>query len=1701
MYFLSLIILIFNRDVVGDITKHGGEKIANKEDISEINTWNDEIDTKLETADVEIKRLQDWLDAKEHTQKFAAQEEQFKYEIKLHEEKLRLQAELAKKSEITPETKESEAIFTQTAKLPKLVISKFEGSHMDWPRFWGQFTEAIDKSSIPPITKFTYLCELLGPKVKRCVEALPFTPEGYNRAKSVLLDQYGKESEIIKCYVKEIIDLPHITSSNPRKVAEFSEKLTYCVQALETMNKLSLINGNVSMTLEKLSGIRGDLVHTDPDWEAWDFVKLVESLHQWLKRNPVTPHEDKSKKLFHARDEFRPKGCVYCGDLAHKAVQCDKITDISERRRILAKKGLCFNCATKPHRAAVCTSKSSCTICNKRHHTSICDQTKDKDNDGPGNDNKQINKGPAKKLMTDGANGEGIFPIVVVRVNGITCRALIDLGASSSYASAKLINLLNIKPSEIKRQRVDMLMSSCSSLMESYDVNISATDESYSMNVNVTKVEKGQLLSVNNPEYRKLKQRYEHLKPVQIDDDDPKQQLPVHVILGTGEYSRIKTDERPLVGGDCEPVAERTKLGWFVMSPGADVDHRTMLLTQTSRADFESLCRLDVLGLADTSEEDQDPVYQDFKEQLVRDPAGWYEATLPWKAEHQNLPTNEKGSLRRLSNLVKQLERKGTYRDYDNVIQEQLRDGIIEAAPKESAKKEFYIPHKEIVKKSAETTKLRIVYEASAKESNSQPSLNDCLHPGPALQNQLWNILVRARFSPILLTGDLEKAFLQIRIRELERDSLRFHWKPPGSDSIEVYRFTRALFGLTCSPFLLGGVLNEHLNSWESRCPEIVKEIRDGLYVDDLMAGGVRVEEVAEKKVKVMEIFQDATFRLHKWHSNVRELEESSDADVDAEEPTYAKQQLGSKQTETKLLGLPWDKTQDNLSVVTCNEKPATTKRAALSQLAKVYDPLGLVSPTTLFGKLLYCEMCEAKFSWDVEFPEVFQKKWEEWCNRMPECFSVPRPLAPYFVPIESITLHAFGDASKLGVAAVVYAVVEQEQGTTQGLVCSKSRLAKKNLTIPRQELVGGHMAVNLASNVEAAIGVEKVCSIHCWLDSTVALYWIGGQGEYRQFVANQVRKIKEHDRVRWHYVPTKQNPADLGSRGGDVSKNELWLRGPTWLSNQSEWPADVVLEASSEVKEEEKRERVSTQALVTVSQERDEFDRLIETYHLRKVLRIGAWIQRFLRNCRNRGATRETGPLKTSEIEAQRKWWTRRVQQSEQITEDEKIQLNLQPNDDGLLECRGRIEGDYPLFLPRNTTFTLQVVEQAHLITLHGGVATTMAKVRERYWVPKLRQLVKQVRSKCWGCKRFRVKAFEAPPPGPLPKTRTQGSTPFEIVGVDFAGPIRYKKGKSEKKAYLSMFACSLCRAVHLELLKSLEAVEFVRCLKRFIVRCGKPKLIYSDNGTTFKATDKWLKLVQWDERVSGVLTEFCIEWRFNLSRAAWWCGQFERLIGLFKRSFHKTVGNGMLAFEELEEVVLDVERALNDRPLSYVENDVELPVLTPYSLLHVNPSYLPELESHNIDDRELRKREKFLKRCKESMWKRRSKEYIRSLREQHRRKVNKNGQYPDIGDAVIVHDGDEKNRNKWKLAIVSRLIEGRDGTVRAVKLRTVKGQLERSIQHLYPLELSCDNVQQNSSLNPTVAEFQPRSKRNTAKIAEIRIQDLAAEDGDEEL
>ena len=871
--------------------------------------------------------------------------------------------------------------------------------------------------------------ELLDDKVRKAVEALPYSSEGYNRAVAILKERYGKEREIVKAYVKEIFELPPVLTANARKIHEFCEKLTYSVQSLQTMNKLSQVDGAVAMTLDKLPAIRGDLVRTDSDWEKWDFIQLTEALRIWTRRNPITENansEDKDRKRdrtgrnYHTRQGTGTSHtCVYCNAADHKSTICPTVKTSEERRRILASKKLCFNCTGPSHRAAECKSIVTCHNCARRHHTSIC-----------GNPKKPEGFMSAHRAE----DNQVIYPVVVIEVDGIKTRALLDTDSGSCYASAKLIDALNKKPKEIQTKRIEMMLGSTTTRVEIYPATIKGADGQFTMEVELLKVHKPHLMEIDNPRYEELLSKYNHLKEVKIDDLDDKPHLPIHVVLGVNEYANVKTTAAPRVGKPGQPIAERTRLGWVLMSPGREDVTSPLLLTRSVSTDYEQLCSLDVLGLADKPENDQGTVYQEFKEQLQRNKAGWYETKLPWKANHPERPTNEAGSRRRLQQLVKRLERDGNYEDYDSIIQEQLQSGVIERAPAEPKGKEYYIPHKGVSKKDAESTKLRVVYDASARENVKHPSLNDCLNPGPSLQNILWNILIRSRFHPILLTGDLQKAFLQIRIKEEERDSLRFHWRAPGSTETQIYRFTRALFGLTSSPFLLAGVLNQHLELWERQYPEIVKEIRDGLYVDDLMAGGTTVDDVQTKKATAIEVFQDASFTLHKWHSNAKELEASSNPPAD-DELSYAKQQLGVSRPGTKLLGLAWDKDKDTFKVGLHKDETISTKRNALSQLAKIYDPLGLASPTTLQGKILYRGMCEINIAWDSELPAELKKQWIEWYSKLPSYIEVKRTLAPHQQPILEIVLHAFGDASTRGVSAAVYAVVRQENGTTQGLV------------------------------------------------------------------------------------------------------------------------------------------------------------------------------------------------------------------------------------------------------------------------------------------------------------------------------------------------------------------------------------------------------------------------------------------------------------------------------------------------------------------------------------------------------------------------------------------------------------------------------------------------------------------------------------------
>ena len=174
----------------------------------------------------------------------------------------------------------------KTAKLPKLVISLFRGELTDWPCFWSQFEAEIDRVEVPGVTKYSYLKELVDPKIRKEIDGLPFSSEGYERAKNILKRKNGKPSEVVNAYVENIMSVPTINGSQPNKIHEVYEKLLFNVKSLETTGKLRKVNGYVRMTIDKLPGIRGDLVRTDDSRRIWNFPQLIDELRKWTEMNP-----------------------------------------------------------------------------------------------------------------------------------------------------------------------------------------------------------------------------------------------------------------------------------------------------------------------------------------------------------------------------------------------------------------------------------------------------------------------------------------------------------------------------------------------------------------------------------------------------------------------------------------------------------------------------------------------------------------------------------------------------------------------------------------------------------------------------------------------------------------------------------------------------------------------------------------------------------------------------------------------------------------------------------------------------------------------------------------------------------------------------------------------------------------------------------------------------------------------------------------------------------------------------------------------------------------------------------------------------------------------------------------------------------------------------------------------------------------------
>jgi len=258
-------------------------------------------------------------------------------------------------------------------------------------------------------------------------------------------------------------------------------------------------------------------------------------------------------------------------------------------------------------------------------------------------------------------------------------------------------------------------------------------------------------------------------------------------------------------------------------------------------------------------------------------------------------------------------------------------------------------------------------------------------------------------------------------------------------------------------------------------------------------------------------------------------------------------------------------------------------------------------------------------------------------------------------------------------------------------------------------------MAANLLTNVKKTIVDVEIRTEVGWTDSTVALHWIRAKGEnYKQFVSNQSRKIFKTGIDNWRHVSGEQNPADIASRGTTKPLTNLWWDGPVWLQDKSSWPEDITTNPTSQSKGEARR--IKDVLAIAIQDKNDPLHQVMSKYDLNKSIRITTWVQRFIQNSRG---DQKRGQLTTDEIENATFMWIKESQK--QAKRDEKFdkhseQLNLQLDERGIYVCKGRLVGEYPIYLPTESVLTEKLVIAAHRQTLHGGVGFTMTKIREKY-------------------------------------------------------------------------------------------------------------------------------------------------------------------------------------------------------------------------------------------------------------------------------------------------------------------------------------------------------------------------------------------------
>ena len=771
--------------------------------------------------------------------------------------------------------------------------------------------------------------------------------------------------------------------------------------------------------------------------------------------------------------------CYFCNK-DHYSSSCKEVTDPSERKAIITAAKRCYNCLRIGHNAKECRQTQKCYNCNGRHNTALCTSgAKTKPNTSITTssirEKIEVLLRTAKTYTYGGDRGKKV-PVTI----------LFDGGSQKTFVSEELQKTLDLKWDKFESLNLNTFGSEqyVKKRCERVEINLEVGDA-------IVKISALSSPALCSPINSRLDiSSYPHLKCLSLANGVGTANSRVDVLIGADYYYDIVIGD--VIRGSGRPVAISSKLGWLLPGPVFSYSHdastcnninsnlvldilpsREEVLDPTKEivSSVDRFWKHEAMGIE--SSESAEKVSQlevKFKEKDQR-----YEVCLPWKNDVDGKwESNYELCKSRLFSLYKKLkENPVLMKQYDDVFKEQLENGVIEkvrSQGKEADSKAHFLCHFGVARQERETTKLRVVFDGSAKWNIDSLSLNDRLEVGANHMPLLFDTVIRIRLHSIAMIADIKKAFLRVQINETDRDKVRFLWfDDVGKENPVVveYRYCRLVFGLTCSPSILAETIKYHISQFPHEDSKILNML-DKLYRDDLSCRVDTKEEAINLYKRCKEIMLKGGFNLRKWLCNDKVVQVEIDnlerlrGAKNSQVQGSSKSALGvpnNIEGANKVLGVIWDSDKDTLELDLCyvvefaRTLPAT-KRSVLRIAAKIFDPMGYLTVLTINFKAFFQRLCIDKVPWDETFTGEYMRTYESLLRLLAECphICIPRYLFSHGEQPSRIEIHRFSDASEKAFASVVYLRAVYLTGKVETkLIASKSKVAlAKQQSIPR---------------------------------------------------------------------------------------------------------------------------------------------------------------------------------------------------------------------------------------------------------------------------------------------------------------------------------------------------------------------------------------------------------------------------------------------------------------------------------------------------------------------------------------------------------------------------------------------------------------------------------------------------------------------------